>query len=143
MASSAVSKFKQFFALDGTMPADDSYMAEDNAYEERSSYGYQPTHAAHSDYTPARRSPQPSVVPVDVRGFSTVRHIGEAFRDGNIVVFTLSELPRDEARRVVDYAAGLCHGLRGRMQKLPRTSFGLIPEGVEIETYELEDALEF
>lgn len=143
MASSAITKIKKYFALDGALPSDDHYMAEEAAFEERPAYGYDRTDSTTARYQPTRRIPQPSVVPVDVRSFATVKPIGEAFRDGNIVVFSLSDLPRAEARRVIDYAAGLCHGLRGQMKKLPHTSFGLIPEGIEVDAYELEEALDY
>ena len=48
--------------------------------------------------------------------YSKAPDIGSHFRDGDIVTFDLSELDPSEAKRYVDFVAGLVFGLRGRIK---------------------------
>lgn len=52
----------------------------------------------------------------------------------------MSLLSREEARRIVDFAAGLCFALRGKMQKIDSVTFAVVPELSNISTSELERA---
>lgn len=63
--------------------------------------------------------------------YSKAPEIGKSFRDGDIVTFDLSELDPSEAKRYVDFVAGLVFGLRGRL-KADGSVFTLYPHGCEV-----------
>uniref|UniRef100_UPI0001E5ECED Uncharacterized BCR n=1 Tax=Corynebacterium glutamicum TaxID=1718 RepID=UPI0001E5ECED len=71
---------------------------------------------------------QSTIVPVELHSFEDAQVIGGAFRDGDAVVFDMSLLSREEARRIVDFAAGLCFALHGKMQKIDSVTFAVVPE---------------
>lgn len=77
--------------------------------------------------------------------FNQAQKIGEPFRDGDAVVFEVTDADFDVAKRFIDFAAGLCFGLRGKMLNLTRDMdtdrrvFAIVPEGAVIPTVELED----
>ncbi len=64
--------------------------------------------------------------------YADAREIGEAFRSGVPVIMNLSDLPDSEARRVVDFAAGLVFGLRGNIERVTSRVFLLSPQNVEV-----------
>lgn len=55
------------------------------------------------------------------------RQIGEEFRAGKPVLVDLSDMSEDDARRSVDFAAGLAFGLRGSIVRISRGVFLLAP----------------
>lgn len=63
--------------------------------------------------------------------YSKAPEIGKSFRDGDIVTFDLSELDPAEAKRYVDFVAGLVFGLRGRL-KADGSVFTLYPHGCDV-----------
>ena len=63
--------------------------------------------------------------------YSKAPDIGSHFRDGDIVTFDLSELDPAEAKRYVDFVAGLVFGLRGRI-KADGSVFTLYPHGCDV-----------
>lgn len=60
-------------------------------------------------------------------GFRDARLIGELFRDGVPVVVNLTVLESADAKRVVDFAAGLTFGLRGTIERVANRVFLLTP----------------
>ncbi|EDY46930.1 cell division protein SepF [Streptomyces sp. SPB074] len=64
--------------------------------------------------------------------FRDARHIGEMFRDGVPVIMNLTAMEPADAKRVVDFAAGLIFGLRGSIEKVATRVFLLTPSGTEI-----------
>lgn len=64
--------------------------------------------------------------------YADARQIGEAFRSGVPVIMNLSDLPDSEARRVVDFAAGLVFGLAGNIERVTSRVFLLSPRNVEV-----------
>ncbi|MFD5321495.1 cell division protein SepF [Streptomyces sp. NPDC127098] len=65
-------------------------------------------------------------------GFRDARRIGELFRDGIPVVVNLTVLDSADAKRVVDFAAGLTFGLRGTIERVANRVFLLTPAEYEI-----------
>jgi len=65
------------------------------------------------------------------RTYTEARRIGELFRNGKPVIMDLSGMPDSDARRLVDFAAGLIFGLRGSIDKIEGKVFLLIPSGKE------------
>src|SRR5579884_2280387 len=66
------------------------------------------------------------------RNFNEARVIGEQFRDGSPVIMNLSDMDDADARRLVDFAAGLIFGLRGSIDRVTNKVFLLTPANVEI-----------
>lgn len=79
--------------------------------------------------------------PVDLRRIVTVhpttyneaRVIGESFRDGVPVIVNLTNMSEADARRMVDFSAGLVFGLRGAIERVTPRVFLLTPATVEID----------
>ncbi|GAC55880.1 cell division protein SepF [Gordonia hirsuta DSM 44140 = NBRC 16056] len=64
--------------------------------------------------------------------YSEARTIGERFRDGSPVIMDLVDMNNDDAKRMVDFAAGLVFALRGSFDKVATKVFLLSPAGVEV-----------
>ncbi|MFE5872770.1 cell division protein SepF [Streptomyces roseifaciens] len=60
-------------------------------------------------------------------GFRDARGIGELFRDGVPVIVNLTGMEPNDAKRVVDFAAGLTFGLRGSIERVANRVFLLTP----------------
>lgn len=85
----------------------------------------------------------PETVVERPRGFGDGKSLGEHFRAGRAVVLDLSSMAKDDARRMVDFAAGLVFGLDGRMEKVPdrERTFLLQPAGMDLTEAEIRDAV--
>jgi cell division inhibitor SepF len=66
------------------------------------------------------------------RSYKEARTIGERYRDGVPVIMNLTELDAAEAKRLVDFAAGLVFALRGGFDKVTNRVFLLTPADVEV-----------
>jgi cell division inhibitor SepF len=64
--------------------------------------------------------------------YNDARTIGEHFREGTPVIMNLTEMDDNDAKRLVDFAAGLIFGLRGRIERVTNKVFLLSPEHVEV-----------
>ncbi|KJY25640.1 MULTISPECIES: cell division protein SepF [Streptomyces] len=65
-------------------------------------------------------------------GFRDARGIGELFREGVPVIVNLSSMDPTDAKRVVDFAAGLTFGLRGSIERVATRVFLLTPADTQI-----------
>ena len=66
------------------------------------------------------------------RTYKEARTIGEHFREGTPVIMNLSEMVDSDAKRLVDFAAGLIFGLRGSIDRVTNRVFLLSPASVEV-----------
>jgi len=66
------------------------------------------------------------------RTYADARLIGEAFRQGVPVIMNLTEMTDAEAKRLVDFSAGLSFGLHGHIERVTTAVFLLSPAHVEI-----------
>lgn len=74
------------------------------------------------------------IVTVHPTSYGDARLIGEAYRDGIPVIINLTDLPEPEARRIVDFAAGLVFGLHGVIERVTTRVFLLSPASVEVSS---------
>ena len=89
---------------------------------------------------PAEREPPGNVHAADLarittlhpRTYNEARAIGEHFREGTPVIINLTEMGDSDARRLVDFSAGLIFGLRGSIDKVTNKVFLLSPANVEV-----------
>jgi cell division inhibitor SepF len=72
------------------------------------------------------------------RTYNDARAIGEQFRDGTPVIMNLSEMDDGDAKRIVDFAAGLVFGLRGSIERVTQKVFLLSPANVVVTAEERE-----
>ena len=66
------------------------------------------------------------------RSYNDARRIGEEFRDGVPVIMNLSDMDDAEAKRLVDFAAGLIFGCRGSIERITNKVFLLSPQNVDV-----------
>jgi cell division inhibitor SepF len=66
------------------------------------------------------------------RTYNEARTIGEHFRQGTPVIMNLTEMDDGDAKRLVDFAAGLIFGLRGSIERVTNKVFLLSPEHVRV-----------
>lgn len=66
------------------------------------------------------------------RTYNEARTIGEHFRAGTPVIMNLSEMDDADAKRLVDFAAGLTFGLHGRIERVTAKVFLLSPHNVTV-----------
>src|ERR1700736_5797646 len=66
------------------------------------------------------------------RTYNEARTIGEHFREGTPVIRNLTEMVDSDAKRLVDFAAGLIFGLRGSIERVTNKVFLLSPVNVEV-----------
>ncbi len=92
-----------------------------------------------SPMTSAGSRPAP-VSAVDLNRITTIhphtyndaRRIGEEFREGVPVIMNLTEMDDVDAKRIVDFAAGLVFGLHGTIERVTNKVFLLSPVNVEV-----------
>jgi cell division inhibitor SepF len=66
------------------------------------------------------------------RTYNEARTIGENFRDGVPVIMNLSEMDDSDAKRLVDFAAGLVFATRGTIERVTAKVFLLSPPNVSV-----------
>jgi hypothetical protein len=77
---------------------------------------------------PKRPVSERDLVHVRPENFNDARVIGEAFRDGKPVVIDLNRMDEDDAKRLVDFSAGLIFMGRGALDRVTSMVFMLTPE---------------
>ena len=66
------------------------------------------------------------------RTYNEARTVGENFRDGTPVIMNLSEMDDADAKRLVDFAAGLVFATRGTIERITNKVFLLSPENIAV-----------
>ncbi len=126
----ALRKTMEYLGL--SEPAEDAFGADPQVPEET------------ADRAPARvLTPLPRVVAepelsrivtVHPTTYNEARQIGEAFREGIPVIMNLTGMGEAEAKRMVDFSAGLVFGLRGVIERVTNRVFLLSPATVHVES---------
>jgi cell division inhibitor SepF len=111
--------------------------------------------AAPARQAPVRQAPvadlaerrRPVVVPEPVSDLSTIvtlhpstyndaRAVGENYRDGVPVIMNLTEMDDSDAKRLVDFAAGLVFGTHGSLDRVTNKVFLLSPTNITVTAEE-------
>ena len=66
------------------------------------------------------------------RTYNEARTIGENFREGVPVIMNLSEMDDNDAKRLVDFSAGLVFAVRGTIERVTNKVFLLSPPNVTV-----------
>ncbi|MFW6188232.1 MAG: cell division protein SepF [Actinomycetota bacterium] len=91
--------------------------------------------------TPIKRAPSSSredsstlrtITTVHPRSYNDAKSIGEAFREGTPVIMNVSDMGDAEAKRLVDFSAGLVFALHGSIERVTGKVFLLTPSYVEV-----------
>lgn len=72
------------------------------------------------------------IISIQPTTFNDARRIGEEFRSGSPVILNLSDLEHSDAVRLVDFSAGLVHGLKGSIEKVAKDVFLLSPANIDV-----------
>ena len=83
-------------------------------------------------------SPLSKITTLRPKDYSEARTIGERFRDGTPVIMDLVSMDNADAKRLVDFAAGLIFGLRGTIERVTSKVFLLSPAGVNVTAEDKE-----
>src|SRR5262249_23666567 len=116
----------------------DSFEEEYAAYEDedgsgphdaRSPSSARAAYDGETDLTAPVRQPADltRITTLHPRTYNEARTIGEHFREGTPVIMNLSEMVDSDAKRLVDFAAGLIFGLRGSIDRVTNRVFLLSP----------------
>lgn len=129
---------------------EDDYYYEDEApvSEARHDEAFEPERSAPAEVTPLPRratAPHPvremshseaagmnRIMPIHPRTYNEAKTIGESFRDGIPVIMNLTDMDDNDAKRLVDFAAGLVYGLHGTIERVTSKVFLLSPASVEV-----------
>lgn len=106
-----------------------------------------------ADISQRRRSAAPAPAAVGVaelsrittlhpRTYNEARTVGENFRDGVPVIMNLSEMDDADAKRLVDFAAGLVFATRGSIERVTAKVFLLSPPNVTVAAEEKQRLVE-
>ncbi|MSR97260.1 DUF552 domain-containing protein [Arthrobacter sp. BL-252-APC-1A] len=91
--------------------------------------------------TPIKRAPSSAkedvaglrqITTVHPRSYNDAKIIGESFRDGIPVIMNVTDMGEADAKRLVDFSAGLVFGLRGTIERVTNKVFLLSPAYVEV-----------
>ncbi len=78
------------------------------------------------------------IITVHPRTYNEARMIGENFRDGVPVIMNVSDMEESDAKRLVDFSAGLIFGLRGSIERITSKVFLLSPHNVSVAAEDKE-----
>lgn len=77
-------------------------------------------------------SPMSKITTLRPKDYGEARTIGERFREGTPVIMDLVTMDNADAKRLVDFAAGLAFALRGSFDKVATKVFLLSPADVDV-----------
>jgi cell division inhibitor SepF len=78
------------------------------------------------------------IITVHPRTYNEARMVGEHFREGVPVIMNLTDMEDVDAKRLVDFAAGLIFGLRGSIERVTSKVFLLSPQDVTVAAEDKE-----
>jgi cell division inhibitor SepF len=81
-------------------------------------------------------APLSRITTLHPRTYNEARVIGENYRDGIPVIMNLSEMADNEAKRLVDFAAGLVFSVHGSIERVTHKVFLLTPPNVSVAAEE-------
>jgi len=78
------------------------------------------------------------IATIHPRTYNEAKNIGESFREGTPVIMNLTDLDDADAKRLVDFGAGLVFGLHGSIERVTSKVFLLSPAHIEVLASEVE-----
>jgi cell division inhibitor SepF len=105
---------------------------EDDRQDVHAAAGAANGRASERHLSPEHTADLTRITTVHPRTYNEARTIGEYFRDGTPVIMNLTEMVDSDAKRLVDFSAGLIFGLRGSIERVTNKVFLLSPANVEV-----------
>ncbi|HZG04886.1 MAG TPA: cell division protein SepF [Streptomyces sp.] len=118
---------------------DDEYAEESESGDVREAWATDPRVQVTAETAQGQGTRIATVTP---DGFRDARGIGELFREGIPVIVNLTAMEPADAKRVVDFAAGLTFGLRGSIERVATRVFLLTPPDYQVINGEARRAAE-
>jgi cell division inhibitor SepF len=78
------------------------------------------------------------ITTIHPRTYNEAKNIGESFREGVPVIMNLTDMDDADAKRLVDFAAGLVFGLHGAIERVTNKVFLLSPAHIEVTAEDKE-----
>jgi cell division inhibitor SepF len=91
-----------------------------------------PEAEVYDDYDVTYEQPPQRITTLHPRTYNEAKTIGLQFRAGTPVIMNLSEMDDSDAKRLVDFAAGLTFGLHGSIERVTPKVFLLSPHNVSV-----------
>ncbi|ACU39570.1 cell division protein SepF [Actinosynnema pretiosum subsp. pretiosum] len=132
-------------------PEDAEEYESDARARSRRSWSETPVHGALAIEAQREPAPRPRALPapqpqqpapaaaalgrittLNPRSYNEARAIGEHYRDGTPVIMNLTDMDDADAKRLVDFAAGLAFALRGSIDKVTNKVFLLSPPNIDV-----------
>jgi cell division inhibitor SepF len=90
--------------------------------------------------TPIKRAPSSredasalrQITTIHPRSYNDAKLIGESFRDNIPVIMNVTDMGEADAKRLVDFSAGLVFGLHGSIERVTNKVFLLSPSYIEV-----------
>ncbi|MGI9054100.1 MAG: cell division protein SepF [Ilumatobacteraceae bacterium] len=70
------------------------------------------------------------------RRFDQAQEVADKFKDGQSVILNLEATERDIARRLIDFASGVCYSLDGSMEKVATGVYLLKPAPIRVDRFD-------
>ncbi|MGO1591204.1 MAG: cell division protein SepF [Ancrocorticia sp.] len=71
------------------------------------------------------------------------QEFADPYRKGIPVILNMTAAPDGERRRILDFAMGVCYGLRGKVNKISNDVFLMTPHQVTVEASHPEESSDF
>jgi len=69
--------------------------------------------------------------------FGDAPKVADCLKSGQAVVLNLENMDDDDARRMIDYMAGVLYAVEGKIERPAQRTFLLMPSGVSIASEEV------
>lgn len=108
-----------------TFPSRDFDPSQARRHAERDDSGVQPRPQRNGGTRTSASGHEPATV--KPRRFDQAQEVADKFKEGNAVIMNIEGSDREVARRLIDFASGLCYGLDGSMEKVANGVYLLKP----------------
>lgn len=85
-----------------------------------------------SSHGSSRGDTMPKVILLEPRSYQEVQDIADHLKVRRAVVINLQRMPKDQAKRVVDFLSGTVYAIGGDMQKLGVQTFICTPDNIDV-----------
>lgn len=131
-------KLKRFFEMEDEYEEEEIEMEDEYPVEE-----YQPPAAVNKKYkkqdktnvvslSSVQQNNSSKVILLEPHSFDEVQEIADELKNRKAVVINLQRLPREQAKRIVDFLSGTVYAIGGDIQKLGTHIFLCTPENVDV-----------
>lgn len=80
----------------------------------------------------SRGDSSPKVILLEPRSYQEVQDIADHLKSRRAVVINLQRMPKDQAKRVVDFLSGTVYAIGGDIQKLGVQTFICTPDNIDV-----------